>query len=222
MDQLEIRLFGSMQLMRGDLPLTNFGSNKVRALLAYLVVEAPHPHQRRHLASLLWPEVPETAALSNLRYALSNLRKVIGDRSADPPYLVITPQTIQFNPQSSFDLDTANFEAYAQLGLHNPLDFASFLKAAELYQGRFLEGFSIPDSVPFEEWLIIKREHFDHLAYQVFHSLARYYQLTGNYDQAAAFSYRLLVLDPWREDAHRFYLDLDYEKYCYSFKYDLK
>jgi len=25
----------------------------------------------------------------------------------------------------------------------------------------------------------------------------------------------------WREDAHRFYLDLDYEKYCYSFKYDL-
>lgn len=26
----------------------------------------------------------------------------------------------------------------------------------------------------------------------------------------------------WREDAHQFYLDLGYEKYCYSFKYDLK
>lgn len=26
----------------------------------------------------------------------------------------------------------------------------------------------------------------------------------------------------WREDAHRFYLDLGYEKYCYSFKYDLE
>jgi GNAT superfamily N-acetyltransferase len=25
----------------------------------------------------------------------------------------------------------------------------------------------------------------------------------------------------WREDAHRFYLDLGYEKYCYSFKHDL-
>lgn len=26
----------------------------------------------------------------------------------------------------------------------------------------------------------------------------------------------------WREDAHRFYLDLGYDKYCYSFKYDLE
>jgi len=26
----------------------------------------------------------------------------------------------------------------------------------------------------------------------------------------------------WREDAHRFYLDLGYEKYCYSFKYDIE
>lgn len=26
----------------------------------------------------------------------------------------------------------------------------------------------------------------------------------------------------WREDAHRFYLKENYEKYCYSFKYDLK
>lgn len=25
----------------------------------------------------------------------------------------------------------------------------------------------------------------------------------------------------WREDAHRFYLDLDYERYCYSFKNDI-
>lgn len=25
----------------------------------------------------------------------------------------------------------------------------------------------------------------------------------------------------WREDAHRFYEDVGYEKYCYSFKYDL-
>ncbi|QLG28663.1 GNAT family N-acetyltransferase [Halorarum halophilum] len=26
----------------------------------------------------------------------------------------------------------------------------------------------------------------------------------------------------WREDAHRFYEELGYEKYCYSFKYDLQ
>jgi len=203
MDRLEIRLLGSMQLMRGELSLTNFGSNKVRALLSYLVVESAHPHQRRKLAALLWPELPETSALSNLRYALSNLRKVIDDHSADPPYLIITPQTIQFNANSHFTLDAAQFDAYAKLGQQNPLDIASLLKAGDLCQGRFLEGFSIPDSVPFEEWLIVKRERFDQLAYQVFHALAKYYLLVGNYDQAITFAQRQIALDRWREEAYR-------------------
>lgn len=26
----------------------------------------------------------------------------------------------------------------------------------------------------------------------------------------------------WRDDAHQFYLDLGYEKYCYSFKYEIE
>jgi DNA-binding SARP family transcriptional activator len=203
MEQLDIRLFGSIQVMRGDLQLTNFGSIKVRALLAYLVVEGGHAHQRRKLASMLWPETPETTALSNLRYALSNLRKVIGDRTAQPPYLIITPHTVQFNPDSNIQIDVTQFEESCALADRNPLDYPSLRKAAQLYQDRFLAGFSIPDSVPFEEWMILKRERFDRMAYRVFHKLANYHELIGDYDQAIAYAQRQIALDPWREEVHR-------------------
>jgi len=155
------------------------------------------------LAAFLWPEIPETTALSNLRYALSNLRKVLGDRTSHPSYLLITPQTIQFNPNSHYHPDAADFEAQSELSQQNPLDFVSLMNASDLYKGRFMEGFSIPDSIPFEEWMILKREHFDQLAYQVFHRLARYYELIGDYAHAIAYAQRQIELDPWREEVHR-------------------
>ena len=38
-------------------------SNKVRALLAYLAVEANRPHSRETLAGLLWPDYSDRSAL---------------------------------------------------------------------------------------------------------------------------------------------------------------
>ena len=203
MEHLTIRLFGSFQLLRGQRAVDYFESNKVRALFAYLAVETEHPHQRRKLAALIWPEIPESNALASLRYALSNLRKVIGDQKAHPPYLFITSQTIQFNAHSDHFLDSAVFERYANLAQQNPLDSVSLSKAAELYKGRFLEGFSIPDSLAFEEWLLLKRERYDQLAYKVFNKLASYYELIGDYENALAFAHRQIALDPWREEVHR-------------------
>jgi len=202
MDLLDIRLFGTMQLLRGELPLTKFESNKVRALIAYLVVESERPHQRRKLASFLWPEIPETNALSNLRYALSNLRKVIGDRTAQPPCLLITPQTLQFNRQCKYRVDVNLFEQYRNMAGGNPLDLESLLRAADLYRGRFLEGFSIPDSIPYEEWIVVKRERLDRMAYQVFHQLANDFEIMGDYERAIAFDERQIALEPWREEVH--------------------
>lgn len=203
MEQLTIRLFSTFQLLRGQKAVDDFESNKVRALFAYLIVEKEHRHQRRKLGAMLWPGIPESNALASLRYALSNLRKVIGDQKADPPFLSITSQTIQFNAQSDHCLDSAAFECYAKLAQQNPLDFVSLLKAAEFYKGRFLEGFSIPDSLAFEEWLMLKRERYDQLAYQVFNKLASYYELIGDYETALTFAQRQIELDPWREEVHR-------------------
>lgn len=100
-----------MQVTVDGQPVIGFESNKVRALLAYLAVEATRPHRREVLAGLLWPEHSELVARNNLRQALANLREAIGDRGAQPPFLVITRETIQFNSLSDHYSDVEVFHA---------------------------------------------------------------------------------------------------------------
>jgi DNA-binding SARP family transcriptional activator len=209
MGRLLLSFLGPFQAMLDGLPVTGFESNKVRALLAYLVVEADRPHARSALAGLLWPEWPDRAALSNLRYALSNLRQTIGDRQAQPHFLLITRDTIQFNTASDYGLDVATFTRYLAVSynslLPNPHStvIGYLQSAALLYRASFLEGFSLSDSPAFEEWVLFKREQFRQRMSSALGNLAAYYTACGEYDQAAAYARLQIELDPWREEAHQ-------------------
>jgi DNA-binding SARP family transcriptional activator/predicted ATPase len=110
MAHLSVSLLGPFRVTLDGEPVTSFESTKVRALLAYLAVEADRVHRREVLAGLLWPDWPDRAALGNLRYALYNLRQAVGDRTAEPPFLLITRHTLQFNTASDHWLDVATFE----------------------------------------------------------------------------------------------------------------
>ena len=133
---LRISVLGSFQISGiGDIPC-KFESNKARALLAYLVIEENRPHSREQLAELLWPESPPQSAFGNLRYALAHLRKVIGDATAQPHYLLISRESLQFNSLSDYDLDV---EAFTDLLQTNEIE--NLKQAVALYQGGFLAGF---------------------------------------------------------------------------------
>src|SRR5512139_994209 len=109
MAHLSIEVLGSLQVSIAEKPITRFESAKVRALLAYLAVEADRPHSREMLLGLLWPDYPEESARHSLRQALFNLRQMLGDQTASPPYLLISHDTVQFNRDSDHTLDLAEF-----------------------------------------------------------------------------------------------------------------
>jgi DNA-binding response OmpR family regulator len=90
MPRLTISLLGSFQVALAGQPLSGFASRKVQALLAYLAVEADRPHSREELAGLLWPNYSEASARATLRSVLANLRRILGDHQALPPFLEIT------------------------------------------------------------------------------------------------------------------------------------
>ena len=100
MTHLQVRLLGPFQVARSGRVITEFETTKTRALLAYLAAEADRPHRRAALAEMLWPDRPEGTARANLRHILTNLRNAVGDRDADPPFLLITRKIIQFNRAS--------------------------------------------------------------------------------------------------------------------------
>ena len=69
--------------------------------------------------------------------------------------------------------------------------------AIELYKGLFLQGFSLPDSVPFEEWLSTCREHYTKQAVQTLHDLADYHAGREEYEPAIQVARRQFTLEPW-------------------------
>jgi WD40 repeat protein/DNA-binding SARP family transcriptional activator len=208
---LVLSLLGGFQVTRAGVAIAAFESNKVRALLAYLAVEADRVHTRSVLAALLWPDHPEEMARANLRHVLRQLRQTLPDPDPDTPLLLTTHQTIQINPACPYTLDVARFThllAAARRCPHRvsavcPDCLARYQEAAELYRGDFLAGFSLYDSEPFDEWLVIQREGFHRQALELFFTLADYYEAQGQFDQAHRYATRQLQLEPWREEAHR-------------------
>lgn len=207
---LRISFLGPFQVTRdGDL-VTDFATDAARALLAYLVMQASTPFRREALAGLLWPEQPRAEALHTLRQTLSRLRDAIGDREMSPPFLHITRQIIQFNPQSDCWLDVRTFvELISATREHHhrrfpvcPSCMCQLQQAAQLYRGDLLSGFHFR-ALPFEEWLRMEREHLHRQAMEVFYHLADYHNRRGEYERAQHYARRQLRLEPWREEAHR-------------------
>jgi DNA-binding SARP family transcriptional activator/predicted ATPase len=203
MAHLSLALLGSFRASLDGQAVTGFKSNKERALLAYLAVEADRPHRREVLAGLFWPDWPDRDALSNLRYALSNLRRVIDDRNADPPFLLITRDTLQFNAASDSWVDAAALEAAVTADQARPASPDQLECAVALYRGGFLEGFSLSDSAAFEEWVLLTRERLVRKAQTALKRLAASHEERGAYEQAERWGWRMLELEPWDEVAHR-------------------
>jgi DNA-binding SARP family transcriptional activator/predicted ATPase len=210
MARLEIALLGGFQVSKDGDPITRFETDPARALLAYLALHAGTPFRRETLADLLWPDQPRPEALHALRQTLNRLRRAIGDRGTPPSFLHITRQTIQFNPDSDYWLDADAFTRLAATvheHAHRRLEacricMQRLAQAADLYRGDLLSGFNL-DSLPFQEWLTMEREHLHRQAMQAFYHLAACHNQRGEYEQAQHYARRQLELEPWREEAHR-------------------
>ncbi len=191
-------------------PVSRFEYNKVRALLAYLIVESESPHRREALAGLLWPDQSEKAALDSLRNALAKLRQSIGDQEAQPPYLLITKDSILFNQASDHWLDKTHFLLLldsTKTHRHRRIECCPtcterLKQTAELYRGEFLEGFYLADSDLFNDWISLKRQKLSHMALETLSKLVSIYERRGEYAQALDYTQRLVELDPCQEETY--------------------
>ncbi len=209
MPHLALSFLGSFEVLLDGCPTVAFKSNKARALLAYLAVEADRPHPRAALAALLWPDWPDREALSNLRYTLASLRQAIGDRSRTPATLLVTHDSVQFNRASDHWLDVAEVEQHlatwwaARLDQWTSPDISNVQALLDLYRGGFLEGFSVSNAAPFEEWALLRREQIAQRVMSALGSLVATLERRGDYRQAQVYARQQVAFEPWNEEAHR-------------------
>lgn len=210
MPRLALSLLGPFHLSLNDKPVRGFEADKVRALLAYLVVEHHHAHRREFVGELLWPGRPKGAVHSNLRKALFRLRQVIGDSDTAPSYLLTTQKTIQWNADSDCWVDVTAFESLIEsAGEHEPFhpeDCGAckdqLKRAIELYRGDFLANLYLEDSIDFEDWAAVKRESLRWHVLEALERLSVHHREHAEYKQAIVYARRRTTLDPLNEEAH--------------------
>jgi len=202
-DTLTIHLLGPLKIELNGRPLTDLGTRKAEALLAYLVCQQ-RPFPRESLAELLWEDRDPQQALANLRSLLSGLRSRL------KPYLTITRHTVAFNHESDYWLDVAEFNQQLEIGDwrletgQSPVsNLQSLQQAVNLYRGDFLEGFFVRESRGLEEWIILERERLQRQAIHALRQLVHYHQGRGEYAVALDYVNKLIDLDNLSERANR-------------------
>jgi len=211
MSQLSIHLLGPFQVTLNAQPVTGFAYDKVRALLAYLAVEAETPHRREALATLFWPNHPPKLARQSLRQSLTTLRRAIPDRDTSSPYLLIERDTVQFDRSAETWLDVEEVRAHLRaIRTHHHADIEAcqscihhLEEVTALYRGEFLQDLLLGDCAEFENWALVHREKFRAQVVTALYHLAQHHAHRGKYALAQSFAMRQVEMEPYREEAHR-------------------
>jgi DNA-binding SARP family transcriptional activator len=192
MNRLKIYFLGEWNVTLDGKSLARLGTQKARALFAYLVM---HPNQalsREKMAPLLWGDFPEERARHNLRQAIHTLRQELD------PFLIVEPDSATFDAESDHWFDV---RAFTQLSSQSSIE--SLTEAIDLYRGEFLAGLVVRDSLAFEEWLFFERDRLAHQYLTALGQLSDMLAAAGDFDRAIEYTMRLVSHDPLQEHAHR-------------------
>jgi DNA-binding SARP family transcriptional activator/predicted ATPase len=208
MARLAVFLLGAPRIELDGEPV-HVWRRKAVALLAYLAVEGG-AHGRDTLAALLWPEYDQSSARADLRRNLSLLKRKLGSE-----WLTAHRETAGLNPNADMWLDVKTFvshlsacEAHRHPSGEVCPDCGPLLEeAVALYGDGFMAGFTLRDSLAFDEWQFFQTERLKDLLASALERLVWWYSERGEYDRAIAHARHRLELDLLNEAAHRGLMD---------------
>ena len=204
MPSMKLFLLGSPRLERDGSPV-ELSRRKNVALLAYLAVTGTS-HTRESLITLLWPEADPSRARASLRRNLSLLRTSLGGEG-----LVAGRETIGLDPGAGLEVDVDQFRGLLSAWQGHghpeaevcPECLNGLGEAVALYRGDFLAGFTLQDSVAFDEWQFFQTEELRRELASALERLVRGHRAREAYEQAIPYARRWLALDPLHEPVHR-------------------
>ncbi len=177
---VQVKLFGHPQVSVDGSPVTDFLSNKVRAIL-YRLAYTEGAIPRSQLAAQCWGDVPEKQANKNLRQALYDIQQQVP--------LVVTRQTAALEGL----VDARAFLAAIANGEHQ--------QASDLYTGDLLIDFSVNDAPDFMAWLDATRQQMRQLALRALQTVLQRTDLS--HDQRMTWLKQAVALEPMGERLQR-------------------
>ncbi len=186
---LDVFLFGQPRMVADGRALKFAKHHISMSMLAYLIVHKGEPVSRSFLAFTLFPDEPEETALRELRRYLSLANKTLPLRPDGAQWMTADVESVQWNETGDYAVDVLNFERLIAAS-------STLEDAVALYRGDFLEG-------AYDDWVITKREALRSAYISALSDLIAMHRSRRDFPAAIAYAQRLLVADPWREDALR-------------------
>lgn len=188
-DVIRVEVLGTPRILKNGVE-TSFSRKRVRALLFYLATELK-PVPRTTLAWLFWPDKSPQVASRNLSIHLSYLKNALSEDA------VISSQgTIAL--AEDVESDARDYFAFAnnpnRNGDHNPLG---------LFRGPFLDGFSIKDADPFDQWVSSEAQQWRNRSIDAALERSFDLEIQKRYTDALATIERAISENEIREDLYR-------------------
>jgi predicted ATPase/DNA-binding SARP family transcriptional activator len=179
-------------------------TRKAIALLAYLIISG-EGYTRDGLAAFFWPDYTQSNARAALRRTLSVLNRALGGAA-----LIASRENIDLDINHPIWCDVKQFlslmDACAEHGHSigevceqciSPLE-----RAVALYRGDFMAGFSLRDSVAFDDWQYFEGEALRQKLSSALERLVTACNAKAEFERALEYARRRLALDPLHEEAH--------------------
>ena len=177
---LEIRTLGTPSITRDGAPFAT-KNLKAQMLFVYLAIHAGQMFSRSHLQSLFWSNSDAKRGRGSLRRALHNLQGAVPH-----DVLQLEDQMVGVLDPSQIHLDITAVD-------HNPT----------LYQGTFLNGIELSNADGWYEWLESFRDALTLRIIEQLEAVGEQAMLDGEFGAAINCFQRVLLIDGWREPAHR-------------------
>lgn len=204
MARLEVFLLGAPRI-EFDGAAVELDTRKAIALLAYLAMSGER-HTRDALATLLWPDYDQSRSRAALRRTLSTLRTAVDGYGLD-----IERESLGLDLSADIATDVHHFRQLleaCQSHDHDAYDtcpacLGTLTEAVAVYRGDFMAGFTLRDSVDFDQWSYMESEALRREFAGALKRIVSCHRLQGQYDQAIQYAGQWLGLDPLHEPAHR-------------------
>jgi DNA-binding SARP family transcriptional activator len=166
MSDFRVFLLGS-PYVTVDGQAVEFRRKKALGVLAYLALSPAYSARRDTLLSLFWPEHDEEYARAGLRRTLAAITE-----TAVRPWLVADRQTVALHPAHGL-LMVDSTRLSTALQSH---DIGALETAVQAYRDSFMAGFSLEDSVAFDEWQTQQAHAHELMLTQAYERLVAYYR----------------------------------------------
>jgi DNA-binding SARP family transcriptional activator len=186
---LNLYLLGTPYITVND-QMIEFKRKKALALLAYLSCTGARA-SRDSLATLLYPDMDEEHARAGLRRTLAAITE-----TAVRPWLIADRQTVALHQAETVMVDVEALTMAVQTQ-----DIAALEQAVHAYRDTFMAGFSLEDSLVFDEWQSQQANLYELKLTQAYDLLITHYRENRMPVLGLETASRWLGRDPYHEGA---------------------